>query len=96
MARIVDLFNTHASQKTKCALETKSSVNNLQYKVLKTSDWLIPKEGDLGLNDVREVRQMAQIEIIVKVKVNDNITTLHGLNSKLETQKYTKLPINIP
>ena len=37
---------------------------------------------------------MAQIEIIVKV--NDNITTLHGLNSKLETQKYTKLPINIP
>ena len=48
MARIVDLFNTQASQKTKCALETKSSVNNLQYKVLKTSDELIPKEGDSG------------------------------------------------
>ena len=96
MARIVDLFNTQASQKTKCALETKSSVNNLQYKVFKTSDWLIPKQGDSGLSDVPEVRQMAQIEIIVKVKVNDNITTLLGLNSKLETQKYTKLPINIP
>ena len=40
---------------------------------------------------------MAQIEIIVKVKVNDNITTLHmGSIGKLETQKYTKLPINIP
>ena len=39
---------------------------------------------------------MAQIEIIVKVKVNDNITALHWLNSKLEIQKYTKLPINIP
>ena len=95
MARTVDLFNTQASQKTKCALETKSSVNSLQYKVLKTSDQLIPKEprGLRGLSDW-EVRQMAQIEIIVKV--NDNITTLHGLNSTLvETQKYTKLPINI-
>ena len=48
MARIVDLFNTQSSQKTKCALETKSSVNNLHYKVLKTSDQLIPKEGDSG------------------------------------------------
>ena len=48
MARTVDLFNTQALQKTECALETKSSVNNLQYKVLKTSDQLIPKEGDSG------------------------------------------------
>ena len=48
MARIVDLFDTQASQKTKCALESKSSVNNIQYKVLKTSDQLFPKEGDSG------------------------------------------------
>ena len=58
MARIVDLFNTQALQKPKCALESKSSVNNLQYKVLKTSDQLIPKEGLRGSSD-GEVRQMA-------------------------------------
>ena len=49
MARIVDLFNTQPLKKTKCALESKSSVNNLQYKVLKTSDELIPKEGTQGI-----------------------------------------------
>ena len=96
MARIVDLFNTQASQKIKCALETKSSVNNLQYKVLKNIRSVNSKRRGLrGLSD-GEVRQTAQIEIMVKVKVNDNITTLHGLNSKLETQTYTKSPINIP
>ena len=31
----LDLFNTQALQKTTCALESKSSVNNLQYKVWK-------------------------------------------------------------
>ena len=36
--RVVDLFNTQALQKTKCALESTFSVNNLQYK-----------EGDQGL-----------------------------------------------
>ena len=40
---------------------------------------------------------MAQIEIIVKVTVNDNITTLHmGSTVNWKPKKYTKLPINIP